>query len=290
MVAVSAEDLFKCKGALPRVMHKLLIPVNPRTAVSKTAAEISGLSNANLVDALPFEYKIYSLINNFLNVLKKPICLLAHNGNRFDYPILSKELKSINQTLSEDILTIDTLHMFQQYYKGCQNEIQELLNDGCDDVLLEALDAVDNDLEQCNIVDHNNVVQRNTADLNNLEEEVSKSVILSNCKPSTSQSDYATMMQRINEKTPESRIIKSKYSNSKYASNARRSLDFGKQRQSSFKCSLGNIHKHLFQADPIQAHTAEGDCLILMRCVSEISDFAQNWIKENAVPLIKHAK
>lgn len=35
------------------------------------------------------------LLKCFFNQLIKPICLVAHNGNRFDYPILKEHLKKL---------------------------------------------------------------------------------------------------------------------------------------------------------------------------------------------------
>lgn len=43
----------------------------------------------------------------------KPICLLAHNGNRFDFPLLVAELRRIKQCFDEEILCADTYEMFR---------------------------------------------------------------------------------------------------------------------------------------------------------------------------------
>lgn len=45
----------------------------------------------------PFECEIYELIRYFLQCLTPPICFVAHNGNKFDYPIFLWELECINK-------------------------------------------------------------------------------------------------------------------------------------------------------------------------------------------------
>jgi three prime repair exonuclease-1 len=40
----------------------------------------------------PFDAKIAVMIKSFLNNCKTPICLVAHNGNHFDFPLLKEEL------------------------------------------------------------------------------------------------------------------------------------------------------------------------------------------------------
>lgn len=37
------------------------------------------------------------MINSFLDTLMKPICFVAHNGNKFDYPIFLWELKCLDK-------------------------------------------------------------------------------------------------------------------------------------------------------------------------------------------------
>lgn len=48
-----------------------------------------------LADLKPFDVDTGNLIKSFLNQLKKPLCLVAHNGLRFDFPILRRHLSEI---------------------------------------------------------------------------------------------------------------------------------------------------------------------------------------------------
>ena len=40
----------------------------------------------------PFDENKATLIRGFLEDCKPPICLVAHNGNNFDFPLLKEEL------------------------------------------------------------------------------------------------------------------------------------------------------------------------------------------------------
>lgn len=42
-----------------------------------------------------FDENTVDLMNCFLKQLQKPVCLVAHNGNAFDYPILKVQLRAL---------------------------------------------------------------------------------------------------------------------------------------------------------------------------------------------------
>lgn len=65
------------------------------------------------MDQEPFDQNAASLITNFLSHLPKPVCLLAHNGDCYDYPLLKAEFNRLNIHLSSDILIADTLKAFR---------------------------------------------------------------------------------------------------------------------------------------------------------------------------------
>lgn len=89
---------------------------------------------------------------------QKPICFVAHNGLRFDYPILRAEIHKAGGSLPDDILCIDTLEMFRHFHK---KEMEESLRDDkennsseskyvpvelCDDydaILVEAVESIE---------------------------------------------------------------------------------------------------------------------------------------------------
>jgi len=71
-----------------------------------------------LEDLHKFDDNSAILLNSFLNHLNKPICLVAHNGFRFDFPILRRHLSEINNSIDEEISCADTLNFFRCVEKG----------------------------------------------------------------------------------------------------------------------------------------------------------------------------
>ena len=72
-----------------------------------------GLYNDTLERQRDFSPATVSLINGFLSHLEEPVCLIAHYGNGYDFPLLKAELNRINQSLVEDIYCADSLEVFR---------------------------------------------------------------------------------------------------------------------------------------------------------------------------------
>ena len=49
----------------------------------------------------------------FLQRHEAPICLVAHNGNKFDFPLLRSELACVQKALPEEILCVDSLLLYR---------------------------------------------------------------------------------------------------------------------------------------------------------------------------------
>ncbi|KAL3186045.1 hypothetical protein MRX96_028174 [Rhipicephalus microplus] len=75
-----------------RCMHRLSFCVQPRNAVTLDAANITGLDNWDL-QWCPSFGEMAHVVEKFLYTLQPPICLVAHNGDKFDFPLLRAELK-----------------------------------------------------------------------------------------------------------------------------------------------------------------------------------------------------
>lgn len=77
---------------IPRVLHKLSLCLNPYRLVSPASSNITGLDNFALENEHPLNENTVRLLGHFLGQLQQPVCLVAHNGNSFDFPLLHKEL------------------------------------------------------------------------------------------------------------------------------------------------------------------------------------------------------
>jgi len=119
------DDLSKENGNLndqnistPRVLNKLTFAVNPMKIVPSTVEELTGLSNYNLEHQPRFKDGAGPAMDLFLAKLRKPVCIVAHNGDRFDFPLLNKELAYAGQTFMDDILCCDSLKFFRASYSS----------------------------------------------------------------------------------------------------------------------------------------------------------------------------
>ncbi|CAL1541816.1 unnamed protein product, partial [Lymnaea stagnalis] len=110
-IALLRDELLK--SSTPRVVNKLLLCFNPQKNISYKSSSITGLYNDELEAYSPF--KTYaSLICSFLTTLPQPACLVAHNGNGFDFPLLISELNNANQPVPVNILCADSLEGFRE--------------------------------------------------------------------------------------------------------------------------------------------------------------------------------
>lgn len=95
--------------------------------------------------------------------------------------------------------------------------------------------------------------------------------------------------QEVTEKTPESQIIRQHeivHVERPFKKNfPRKRLDFGcVERPVNLK--LGTIYKYMFGSNHSQEHSAEADCLAMIRCITNIVDFFLEWSHNNAIPLV----
>ncbi|KAM6170364.1 three-prime repair exonuclease 1 [Rhynchocyon petersi] len=85
---------------LPRVVDKLSLCVAPGKACSPAASDITGLSTAVLAahGRQRFNADLAHLLRAFLQRQPQPWCLVAHNGDRYDFPLLQAELAALGLT------------------------------------------------------------------------------------------------------------------------------------------------------------------------------------------------
>lgn len=113
MVAVKSEHVLDTQpGASPRVQNKVTLCLNPGKIINPDCTKVTGLCNDILENETDFNLKVFEIINNFLDILQKPVCLIAQNGTAFDFPILKRQLEKLKINFSPDILCADCYHAF----------------------------------------------------------------------------------------------------------------------------------------------------------------------------------
>ncbi len=112
-----------CRGdEQPRVLNKLTLCFYPGTQVPHQVTKLTGLDNFNLEDQKRFDGGAAELIRGFLNGLAKPVCLVAHNGLRYDYPLLLSEIvKAVGEehsksVISDEVLCLDSLPTMREIF------------------------------------------------------------------------------------------------------------------------------------------------------------------------------
>lgn len=108
MLSIQREELLN-PGARPRVCNKLVLCVNPGKMIEPGASNITGLFNDALESQPMFDENTVTSISLFLSRLPQPICLLAHNGNNYDFKVLNSEMNRISKTLPGNIYCADSL-------------------------------------------------------------------------------------------------------------------------------------------------------------------------------------
>ncbi|XP_025837013.1 uncharacterized protein LOC108735513 [Agrilus planipennis] len=182
-------------GVFPRIQDKLHLCFNPQKLVSPAASTITKLSNDLLEKQPAFTTSTANLIREFIDLHPKPVCLVAHNGNKFDYPILKAELLKAKINLSDDILCVDSLEAVQFFHsednKKKTEHIPFELQDGFDELIVNVVE----DLEQ------------HETNLKNIAVKEEKTFVTNSTICNNETQANSSTAQQINETTPKSSII-----------------------------------------------------------------------------------
>lgn len=104
-----------------RVQHKLNLCINPMKMIDPDSTNITRLTNEMLEHESKFSVSTLKLLQEFFEHLQKPICLVAHNGNKFDFKILKQYYEKLKFPVSDDLMCCDSLLVFKEIFdkKGC---------------------------------------------------------------------------------------------------------------------------------------------------------------------------
>ncbi|KAL9924797.1 three-prime repair exonuclease 1 isoform X1 [Glossina fuscipes] len=258
---------------LPRVLHKLTLMVNPRRKIWPETENITGLNNWMLEPEQPFDENTADLLISFLQRLQQPVCLVAHNGLGFDFPVLRYVMKNLDLKFPTSILCVDSWKAFQ------------------------IIDA------QIEINNNNNNSNQMNADVENVSEDTKREND-DEISPETTSSKHVLLpindpinWQKINETTPHRpcKIYHRKgLANAGESVPAKRSL-FSAPNPIRGYYKLGNIYKRIFQEDFKDLHRAENDVDALSKLIlhygSAFTEYAyNNAISLNDVPSLDEPK
>lgn len=304
IVAVSVEHFLD--SDFPRVQHKLSLCFNPMKRIDIKAMEVTGLSNELLERERKFDQNAMKLIECFIFQLQQPVCLIAHNGNKFDFPLIKKQCEALEALFPFTMQCCDSIPVFKEIDALNEEKIEVLKNS----YSLKRWDDVKNDdfilsAEVERLLDgdqpEHEATQPEREDVGSdpiLHEFVTKELeIISNREKSEKS------MKEINETTPE-QVTKSMNlqphaqttNGTRNPSGAvKRSLfqlppdkPVPKPNQKSF--ALRELHKRFFGKYPETSHAAESDVITLLHCAFACKADFVRIVKEKCVSFDKAPK
>ena len=310
------ENMFEIESLLPRVLNKLTLCVYPMATIMPQVSCITGLDNYNLAGQARFEKSTVDLLNIFLDRLPSPVCLVAHNGNLYDFPLLKAELEKAGGKLGSEIFCVDSYVGIKEIFQNLEakktedarkQQIERLVEK---EIVEKEIEAVKNllaagefDRELEMDASRSNKVREA---LDNLNPRSSKtiSVIVANSSQNQEKSRehlYSESFKSLEKfeisklskheceqtptgtKTPLSRNLKARNIKQLYCSalfKSKKKLNFSVPGPpSSF--SLVNLHKHMLGCPPTKSHGAEADCLALLRITAVLGKEWLEWVKYN---------
>ena len=119
------DYVLQLESLLPRVLNKLTLCVYPMATIMPEVSDITGLDNYNLTDQTRFDENTGYLLKNFLDRLPTPVCLVAHNGNIYDFPLLKAEMEKVCIQLSSGIFCVDSYIGMKAIFKN-RNELTQV--------------------------------------------------------------------------------------------------------------------------------------------------------------------
>lgn len=287
IVAIAVSHFLEEK--VPRIQHKLTLCFNPFKRIDLRATEITGLTNEMLEQEKKFDKNAMNLLESFLFQLQQPVCLIAHNGNKFDIPLLKKQYDKLEGAFPFSIKCCDSLPVFQKI-----DEAMTTRNDARKAELLygsfslqQWTDINDDGLLSADIEDLMNNSKRTQTEENGIDtifQQIVKTELemieQENKKPT--ENDVRSI-QAANETTPKA---STKATNLQPHANAhahkpRQSPTTGKRelfpstssannnKRSKKSFTLREIYKRLFNAYPEHSHDAESDVISLLKCAAE---------------------
>ncbi|XP_063369548.1 uncharacterized protein LOC134657901 [Cydia amplana] len=248
-VATSRKEIEKCRYREIPPVSKITLVFNPQRPMQSKVVELTGFTNKLLEHAPTFKQKTKSLVA-FLEELEKPVCLVAHNGNIFDYKLLQTEFNEAGETLPRDLLCVDSIIGFRKLLKGTTIDYKTLEVSPQRDE-----DLITDDEDEWPDINVSNEDWQEIDDICLSLSDMSCEDIDENAKE---EKGTKTSNEKIRKKKTEA---------------IKRVMD-KKPKPDKESFALTALYKRLLNREEQNAHRAEADCFMLLYCVVAMkSDF-----------------
>ena len=263
------KNLLQARNLLPRIVNKLTLCVYPMATIVPVVSDITGLDNYNLIGQSKFSKNTGDLINSFLSLLPSPVCLVAHIGTGYDFPLLKAELEKANTQLTPDILCIDSYIGIKEIFKK-RKEVIKLKHEIVTEVdLNEEKKMLKMELNAATDLINAGVFE--TEMIEGTINEISLSKAENEVTPKSVK--YTSNMNF----TPRKHKLSS---SSECFEKSRKTLKFVNPGAPTSFSSV-NLNEHMLGCQPEQSHGAEVDCLSLMKTTAALVDEWIDWVKAN---------
>ncbi|XP_023209931.1 three-prime repair exonuclease 1-like [Centruroides sculpturatus] len=304
LLAVDRVDFENSHGNM-RVINKLTLCFKPASRISSAAIHMTGLCNTSLQYQETFNQNTVKLIELFIERLNKPVCLLAHYGQGFGFPLLKAEFENTSATFSTPLLCADTLQAFKnilskqdipQSSSHNYTYVSDISENDVDEILSQDLHIFEEiKLPSCsNISEHNN--NNNSKNLNGYSKNNgTNSVVLETISPYVNETTPRKIAKK--EITP----TLNKYVHVKKNSTSRKQLfptdattptqnasteakDSSKKNSNKISFKLSNLYEHFFHSSQPYSHLAEADSISLLKIAREVNNEFLIWIDTHNIP------
>lgn len=265
-----------------RVKHKLSLCFNPMKMIDVDVSKITGFTNEMLEKENKFDASTIELIRKFLDHLQKPVVLIAHNGDGFDFKLLKRYSEKLQTHLDDQLMCCDSISIFRKIHE--ESQIDEIKND--EEILFEKVES-----SQSQSQDSEDPLQDEFYDL--VKAELRK---MNRKKKVFTVEDVDSIFitQETNETTPEQSPKEATDGNIKKARisiDETPTKDFPSPQKSTIKrelfptssncvetqqsqstnknvsMKLREIYRRFYSSYPEDAHEAEADVVTLIKCV-----------------------
>jgi DNA polymerase III alpha subunit (gram-positive type) len=109
-----------------RIRDKITICCSVQKQISPAVSRLTGITNEMISERCLFSKEGVEILLQFMKHLPAPICLLAHNGDKFDFKILQKAVEGMSGP--QNVFSIDTFPLFKEIdeTKGIRNRSYKL--------------------------------------------------------------------------------------------------------------------------------------------------------------------
>ncbi|XP_055851005.1 three-prime repair exonuclease 1 [Episyrphus balteatus] len=295
-----------CKD--PRINHTLTLLFNPRMMIHPESEKITGLDNYMLENESSFDDNAANVIISFLKHMQQPVCLVAHNGDKFDFPILKHALSKLGLELPSNVLCIDSLGAIKDLdlAKEDDNDSFTPLPTSDPNLNIEHFATLlknDTKSEHIGIEPPINQLSESVSDVevnklevstNNYENEKEETLIASS--EVSGKLETPADWQTFNETTPSrppnvvnlerkrKRLNDEESSSTPAVPKSRKSLSFNPTPTKVGNYKLGSIYERLFDRSPVNAHHAEADVITLKKIMLRYGKSFVDYAEKNAKP------